>query len=261
VDAIAIAVTERLRALAGRLVRRDFVGPALAAGFAVACAMGCASTEERAPVAHVAVSEPEKVTVDVSGLHPAASSRTVGDARALAPGVLKIVSLERNALTGTDGVEPWLARVLFAWLVEHGAEVREAAAVQAEGARLVGVRFAAQREEASVAVGDNEGGGVLVRYWAGKGDESLCPPAMKVPLTSVQLEGALLDAGGRAIASFAEVVVAQPPAMRVELEVESDRCATITDAFTDEFVPSETELVSAARAALETGFASIVGRP
>lgn len=211
---------------------------------------------------------PTKTQVNVAGLHPAASSRTVGDARAL-PGLSLVdLGLERDAFVGEGAVDPWLSRRLLSWLVAHGSapqlmtttttttNATTNATTTKKMARLVGVRFRRSTDDVAVAVVAADGGGVNVRYWAGKGDESLCAPALPVQLTYVQLEATLVDANDRWVASIAEVVAVEPASAVVE--VDGDVCEALAKVFTDDLLPSEEQLNAAADAGLDEGFRQVL---
>jgi hypothetical protein len=244
-------------------IARTFANLALAAASSVlALASSCATAQAAKPTAAATTSTAttgpvadENVVVDVEGLFPAQSSRTVGDSRAIHAKLLQSMSLERNAVTGTDGVEPWLSRVLLAWLVEHGAEVRTSGA---STAKLVGVRFVSLKQDASVSVSASDGA-VSMRYWGGDKDISDCAPAMKISLTYVQLEGVLVDANDRFVASFGELVAVPPQAKKQTVARKGrDSCALAVDVFAQELAPTEGELVDTARAALDAGFRALV---
>jgi hypothetical protein len=227
---------------------------------AVVALSACATSSP--PAAHVTSTSaprdaPDKIDVDVSALFPATLSRTIGDGRALAPKLLTVVALEKNALTGVDGVEPWLSRLLIEWLLEHGAEVHGDVTATNVTARLRGVRFASLKQDIAISVAETNGA-YVIRYWAGKEDISSCAPALKVPLTEVQFEGVLVDANERVVASFAEIAAAEPLNKHLTLVTHGrDACETIASAFSDDLLPNETELDAAARQALGAAFQTL----
>ncbi len=201
------------------------------------------------------------VTLDATGLFPLLNSRTVGDARALKPGLLSRVHLERAAVVGGPGVDPWAGRVLFRWLVAHGAEIEDAAGGAAE---FGGVHFGQIVEHPRIVVEEKEGTFAL-RYRADKKEASVCAPGFRVPLVYVELEGLVVDGAGRDVAAVAEAASAEPPRMKIDVPAASADddgvCAAILAAFHEddgEMWPTEKELVAAGDKALDSGFRAIV---
>ena len=111
-------------------------------------------------------------------------------------------------------------------------------------------------DDVLVAVVAADGGGLLVRYWAGKGDTSICGGPLPISLTYVQLEATLTDANNRWVASLAEVVAVN--ARSAVVEVEGDVCAALPVIWKEDLAPSEGQLEAAAALALDEGFRALV---
>jgi len=229
----------------------------VAVALAFASVAGCASSPERAATATEPLPVVRRVAVDVGALFPAATSRTVVDLSAVKPALLSRVALEKGALAGTDGVDPWLARALFASLVGRGAVVVDEST--GASARLVGVRFAQGEDELSVVVVKEDGDAFLVKNRVTREDESVCEADLKVKVAYVQLEAVLVDDAHRVVAEIAEVVAAGPSAPRVAVDVitDDDVCARLAALMLDELAPGESELQRAADTALTTAFETV----
>lgn len=225
--------------------------------FALASSVGCASSPERPTAATEPTPVVRRVAVDVAALFPAATSRTVVDLSAVKPALLARVALERSALAGTDGVDPWLARALFASLVGRGGVVVDDPT--GASARLTGVRFAQGEDELTVVVVKEDGDAFVVKNRVTREDESVCEADLKVKVAYVQLEAVLTDDAHRVVAEIAEVVAAAPRAPRVAIDVVSDDdvCARLAGLMLDELAPGEAELQHAADLALTTAFETV----
>lgn len=233
----------------------SLVGTLTVVGLALgplACATAAPATQAPPPAPVVV----RRVVVDVGALFPAATSRTFVDVAAVKPALLARVALERNALTGTDGVDPWLARALLAYLVSRGGVVVDDA--EGASARLVGVRFGQGDDEIPVVV-VKEDDAFLVRNRITREDESMCEADLKVKIGYVQLETTVVDESHRVVAEVAEVVAATPRVTQVGIDIVSDDdvCARLAGLMLEELAPGEDELLKAAEQALTTGMATI----
>jgi hypothetical protein len=244
----------------------------LRAGRVVALVMAlvgaaCASTPET-PGTPPVTRRPEPqapITIDVSRLFPVQNAVSVVDVRAVVGPLLSVIHVDTATLLGgsESGVEPWLGRALFAWLVDKGAEVR----ARPEGATssLVGVRFLRVPEKPRVRIVRGDDGAFEVHYRNSAAEDSLCPADLTVPVDYVQFEGALLGPNSRVIATFAEAAAVVPATKRATIEaavdVYVDPCVAVADLFAGDgaFAPTPRELDAAAGATLMSAFRALVG--
>jgi hypothetical protein len=188
-------------------------------------------------------------TFSVAALYPVASARSVADRRAVTPGLVGKLHVDAAVMLGgaDTSVEPWLGRHLFGWLVRRDAEVH--AAVDGSSASLVGVRFVRVTEHPAVRVERGADGTFALAYRTSPDEPSVCAADLKVPVDWVQFEAALVAAGGRTVAVFAEATAVQPQKMTATLTwpVDADPCAALAVLFDVDrgaFAPGEAELTA-----------------
>lgn len=231
----------------------------------VSLAGACVSTPSGPPPVTRRPEPQAPITIDVSRLFPVQNAVSVVDVRAVVGPLLSVIHIDTATLLGgsESGVEPWLGRALFAWLVDKGAEVR--ARPEGTTSSLVGVRFLRVPEKPRVRVVRGDDGAFEVHYRNSGAEDSLCAADLTVPVDYVQFEGALLGPNSRVVATFAEAAAVVPASKRTTIEaavdVYVDPCVVVSDLFVGDgaFASGPRELDAAAGATLMSAFRALVG--